>query len=824
MKITRSKVESNKALKLFFLFYMNKLSEYETKQVLQELSLGRLNFNELLIRETKKPLKPPGKIIHKNQKNLSSQNNNYNIIKNDDERNIELMSYVFENVRGFYEFQYIKRLTHEDVKNISRYIKYDFFPKGSYIYRQGDKSEKFFGLIQGEIQVMETKFIDNTRNAQDESFKSFDFFDFEFEKNNNKDDKNNKDEDKEKYSLDYFVSSSSLIINQYDDNNKNKRKFKLKEKLSLKNFFQDDYDFEDDKIKHKNRSCELNILKMIRYQRLRLMTKRINLPINHKENFKNQDSKIFHKILRAFRHHLKDKIKNMRNCYSFDNHKEFNKKHRKYFSVKNAKVEYEFENVRLLTKNLQYFSTILKDGNYFGEKELCKKTLRKDSLYCITNCHLFTLSKEYFDKYLLSKIVRSEIQKTKFIIEKLDIMNKDPRLYSLIPKIKTLLLYKDYVIYTPFDKADYLYLVYEGECAICETLKMYNNKKEFLSDNFIMKNISILKEGGFGGLEGFQNDVNYENYMVVIGHSALVLKINIREFEDESERFCSELEKMFYQQKKLILSVKRKGLFFELGRRINKSNEIKASIKEYVKNARAISESKKLKNKVNIKKQEKAIFDIPYVIKTENNYYNNTIYKNNNYSNNINYSSANFSNLHNYTKDESLQKENNFNYNNSITRDLKLANLTKLTLKINHTINNEYNNKNKDLNKNIFKDQKSKVYLPIKELLSTKEPKIENAKNVLTTLIFPQIGVSKNNSIIEKFNTPQNCKQHSSSFNNFNSLTNSSKRLHSFYNAKTRNIINSKKSFFYKNINLRREPRKIFSTNKTGENSDNFFK
>ena len=827
MKITRSRVESNKALKLFFLFYMNKLSEYETKQVLQELSLGRLNYNELLIRETKKPQKPPGsKNLHKTRKNSQIQNKENNLIKNDEERNIELLSYVFDNVRGFYEFQYIKRLTHEDIKNISRYIKYEFYPKDSYIYRQGDKSEKFFGLIEGEIQVMETNYIDTTRIAQDGSIK---LFDYEIIRNENRENVKSKDEHDD-ISLKFFVSNRNSIFDQSGNNNK---KIKLKQKLSLKNFFYDDYDFyfDDYNEKYRNHSCEINLSKLTKYQKTRLINKKITLSKNYKDIIKNQNAKILHKIFRVFRYHLKDKKKTMKNCYSFDDHKEYNKKHRKYFSVKNSNNEYELKNVKLLTKNLQHFSKIIKSGNYFGEKELCKRTLRKDSLYCLSDCHVFTLSKEYFEKYLLNKIVRSELLKSKFIVEKLDIINRDSRLYSLIPKISVLLLYKDYVIYTPFDKAEYLYLVYQGECAICETLKNYNNKKEFLSDNSRMKNISILKEGGFGGLEGFQNDVNYENYMVVIGHSALVLKINIKEFDNETGKFCAELEKMFYQQKKLILSVKRKGLFFELGRQITKSNELKASIKDYVKKARLISESKKLKNKVNIKRQEKIILDIPirnnHTITNKNENIFNTVYRINDYSNkknNINYSSINQSKLHDYTKDESSQKESN--YNNSITtRDNKLANLTKLTLKMHKNINNEFNYKN-EINKNSFSTKKSKVYLPIKELLSTKEPKIEDAKNVLTSLIFPQINTSKNDLTIEKVYTNQNIKQFSSFANSnmeFNSFSNSSnaKKIHSFYNAKTR-IVNSKKYFFYKNTTPRREAVKLYSISKTVGKSVNF--
>ena len=48
-KIRKYVVMRNKAFHLLFTFFMNKVSEYDTRQLLQELTLGRMNYKEILM-------------------------------------------------------------------------------------------------------------------------------------------------------------------------------------------------------------------------------------------------------------------------------------------------------------------------------------------------------------------------------------------------------------------------------------------------------------------------------------------------------------------------------------------------------------------------------------------------------------------------------------------------------------------------------------------------------------------------------------------------------------------------------------------------------
>ena len=115
-KIRKHLVMRNKAFHLLFTFFMNKVSEYDTKQILQELSLGRLNYKELLIREIKKDIRPinePTSRVYGRRNNIFTKRKK---VSDDEIRNIDLIVYIFSNIKGFVEYKYIRRLTHDDIK------------------------------------------------------------------------------------------------------------------------------------------------------------------------------------------------------------------------------------------------------------------------------------------------------------------------------------------------------------------------------------------------------------------------------------------------------------------------------------------------------------------------------------------------------------------------------------------------------------------------------------------------------------------------------------------------------------------------------------
>jgi hypothetical protein len=250
---------------------------------------------------------------------------------------------------------------------------------------------------------------------------------------------------------------------------------------------------------------------------------------------------------------------------------------------------------------------------------MCKKKNRTYSVICLKDSHFFSLQKEYFDKYILGKIIRSELLKTNFLLDKLQVIQKEEHFFSLITKITPMLYQKGEILYTPFDKADFLYIVYRGECALCETVKPYNNKNDFLYEKPQMKVISILNEGGIGGLEGYQKGNNYEKYMAVNSSFTIILKLDIKDFEDNTQRFRRSLEPLYLQQKRMFFSIKRKGILFEIGREINKNEKEKKKLKREIKESYILKD----KNKVTFKLKNNYIQNINININLNENDINN---------------------------------------------------------------------------------------------------------------------------------------------------------------------------------------------------------
>ena len=621
-KIRKHVVMRNKAFHLLFTFFMNKVSEYNTKQLLQELSLGRLNYKELLIREIQKDMRPlnePTAKVYNRRNNLFTKRRQTN---KDDLRNIDLIAYIFSNIKGLVEYQYIRRLTHDDIKNMARFIKYEYFPKETYIFRQGEKSDKFYGIIDGEVQIVETKYSDKLRVLKDllvkidEREKISDEYEIFFLSGNKYNNifKNDKD-----YNYcNSFMDSNKNYINKFiDDDISIRTKNYFVSKMSIDNIDNKSIDyskmnFENSSVSSLSDNLNLDENEKIKKRRLSFNEKKNRVQRNR--YYKSQTISKF-----MFKPNFQRKLtlnKNTQTKRANSAKKISNKiiipklvyKSLKYNRKKNKENKYklneeEKKNVNSLSKNLMIFGKILSEGSCFGDQEMCKKQKRNYSLYCLTDCHLFSLKKDHFEKYLLSKIVRSELLKTNFILDKLSVVSKEQHFFKLITKIIPKLYDKGQILYTPFDTADHLYLVYKGECAICETSKIYSNKSDFLSEKPEMKIISILNEGGIGGLEGYQKDVNYEKYMVVNSSLTIILKLDIREFDDSTFRFRRSLEPLYYQQKRLIFSTQRKGLFFKIGRKVKENNEEKIKLKHDIKESTIFKDKNKLPIKIENKIQ-----------------------------------------------------------------------------------------------------------------------------------------------------------------------------------------------------------------------------
>ena len=673
-------------------------------------------------------------------------------------RNIDLIAYIFSNIKGLLEYQYIRRLTHDDIKNMARFIRYEFYPKDSYIFRQGDKSNKFYGIIDGEIQIVEARFTDRLRalkeliiklderekiSEEDKIFflsgnnykenyndneNDINLHNFKKKKNENN---NNLEDDISIKTKKYFVSkidnSDYNDMKKYNDNAYN---FSDIEEDSISSFSNID---DNNQLLKRSKSCYFtkNKIFKVKYNKSKSITKIIRNISPKKLNLKNNNIKkqSSDKCL---------KTKGIVPKLSYKSIRNYRKKEKQEENKPVIISESERENISLLSKDLLYFGKIITDGNFFGDQEMCKKQKRKYSIYCLKDCHLFSLKKEYFDKYILSKIIRSELLKTNFILDKLNVVQKEQHFFSLIAKIEPKLYNKGHILYTPFEIADHLYLVYKGECAICETVKEFEDKSDFFAEKPEMKIISILNEGGIGGLEGYQKNVNYEKYMIVNSSPTIILKLDLKDFDDNTNRFRRSLEPLYYQQQRMLFSIQRKGLFFKIGREINKNDEEKIKLKNDIKNSTIL--------------RDKNIFSIKYQ-------FNNKFKLNNKMTKN---------------KKTLFNKSHYNNQNKQINENDSLKPLKSLEIK--NTIPNNYR---------IMTE--TKIYSPIKLLIKEKKLEIEDTTSVLTSFIKENKNNNLNNTQ-KSLTIETNLKNFDEYNNNNKSITDNTvfkqKRYYSFYHQK----------------------------------------
>ena len=650
MDITKELIKKNKALKLIYIFSVRKIREFETQLFLKEVTYEKMDFQTVLINETQKPIMPIK--LKRNNTNQSEPSK--------DVRNIDLMANILETVKGFSLFQKMQKLSHNDMKKIARFIKYEFYPKNSYIFRQGDYAMKFYGIIRGKVEILETKFIDKTKDIRTYLHEKTSVNANNQETNNNNssannvnnnisnnnninsnnvnNNNNNEEEDaitviEEPKFLDevsYFLSSGSQSSNETgkficheieynpDSSFKNEEK-KVKSKsvsnnlvIPLNGFtkshcnikifdskseegqfyslFKNLHELKKDcHYKKKIRSNSYPIKSTMSYKFTSLMLALFKASLT--EN-KNKESKLIRQ-----KRKLTTKIINIETSSNENDEKNEKNPAKKRESVKStskrnsvirrpSKKKTDFKlsyPVFKLVTDLQFCTSKLTDGNFFGDEDMIKKERRIHSAICLEDSDIFSLSKEYFDKYILDKIVRTEIAKNNFISKKLKILKEDKRFITLIPNIKGMYLLKGQIIYTPFDQANEVYLVYQGECALANSRRKYLSKEELLLDNADMNIEILLGPGGFGGLEAYQRNVNYQKYFIVSSYAAVVYKLKVKDYDEVTQKFRNYLKNLYDQEKKSHEILKDKEQSFKEGRKKNMKKEKKIKLRNSLK-------------------------------------------------------------------------------------------------------------------------------------------------------------------------------------------------------------------------------------------------
>ena len=221
-------LKNNKALKSFKKYLLNIINDLQEREIKVHMFKKEVNLDQILIEESSKEIDNYLKIKQKvNRKNILNSNK-----KIDGKRNINLLYMCLLKFNGLLRYMYFQGLNHDDINKMAHYIKHTFRKKGTYVFRQFDKSNALYGVIKGRavIRLIETK--DYTKKFSNEASNGGDI----------------KSNPPERIHVDYFMSDceiesdeeikDNLIQNENeinDNQNKNNKNIIFDEEFNLSN-------------------------------------------------------------------------------------------------------------------------------------------------------------------------------------------------------------------------------------------------------------------------------------------------------------------------------------------------------------------------------------------------------------------------------------------------------------------------------------------------------------------------------------------------------------------------------------------------------------
>ena len=380
----KSSLTKNSFLRIFKKFILRIILNLNQKKLVQDIFKSELNINEVIIKESSKPIID---ILNINNKSIIKTNidikSKINFLKTINERRVDLLTYCLLQFKGLIRYLHFNGVSKDDIRKISHYITYKKKKKGEYLCRMNERTNALLGLLKGKNEIRNFKTFDYTNKFQIEIKDNFpnnifhQKIPFEFFMSDCEDD------GLESSSEESEDESEKNEIEKEDDykilNSEEERKYlELLSRLT-----EEDIDnVIDDKIINEKRK-----------------------KIDFKIKFKKKKKSVI-KRKKTIRYNLIKSFKNSQtpNLY---NGKKFNK----YLLYK---FILEFENIE----------NEIFQNECFGESNLISKNNINKSIYCVEDCEYFSLNKEYFDKILAKRFLKSHTNKVRFIANKFLFLKK----------------------------------------------------------------------------------------------------------------------------------------------------------------------------------------------------------------------------------------------------------------------------------------------------------------------------------------------------------------------------------------------------------------
>ena len=201
-------------------------------------------------------------------------------------------------------------------------------------------------------------------------------------------------------------------------------------------------------------------------------------------------------------------------------------------------------------------------GMCFGEWDLIRNNLHLENAYAAEDTNIFYLDKEYFDKFISSQIIKSDIERKYFITYRIPLLNLDN-----IKNVKPEFYQRGNIIYTEFDEAKEAIIIYKGAAAIT-ILNNAQNKKDIYDRKKELKVITKVEKGALVGLEigkekNEEGDIYYDNTLIVVEDNTIIFRINIDNIKGKTKKLMRQLRgffsELYCQQKDFINNLKIKS-------------------------------------------------------------------------------------------------------------------------------------------------------------------------------------------------------------------------------------------------------------------------
>ena len=642
----RKRIKNLKVAKILTEFVLTKYREISGRQLQNEIFQMEKNEEDILIEEISKKITNHLPNQKKKNNNIKEERRKSILFDRNDSklktiRNVDAIHLTLLKFKGLKRYMSYQGLCSQDIRNFSCYIKHKFYEKGAYIVRQYDKSDALYGIINGCIEVRELETIEKTKDI----FLSI--------ANDNGEDDEEMEKIYKKIPYDYFLSDIESDIDNENEENDNKDNKSDNENNKNNKIYENDENDDDDYL--------INLNKLKRRYKKKLKTVQYTNPLKQKFNldFSNPENN-FKNLLKKKRNSIIKKVAIEEHQTPID---KLEGQILEYFKL-------EFEEKRVT----------LKKGMCFGEWGIVYNIPRTTSIYCPVDTNIFYLEKKYFNKILLSKFLESDLKKVQFILDRIPIFKKDLKIRNLLTKIPPEFFEKNHIVYTPFDEANTIYLVYKGECIIGELPFYVNNKKEYLNKFDQIKTLSFLDEGGIAGLESSQGFKNYKHCLIIKKEFTILLKLNVEYLNKIYLDFGESIQSLYNKQNHRIEEFK------------SESNLNKKRIKIRAQILNELEFQKELDKPIKIKKDN--------LLKLNKSIFNNEKF----------HSLSHRSHLNNKYHFPLLNKSKN-DSNSIIVKESSKFN--SFLTQYNHFPNKNYLKKRIDRNKNLFNIKAHKLFLRI---------------------------------------------------------------------------------------------------------------